>query len=151
MMGWVACHASRSHHAPFSATPRSERPWAPQSSTTRRLRLCWLTWQLASNSAALWSAVPLGSTIKVRFSGQKPLCLRDPLATLPLPFVPFLCCFFVTFCKLPALPFCNILQGRSNTYFASIAKAHAGDHAMKCATDAVQVPYSAVQFRTLNP
>ena len=30
-------------------------------------------------------------------------------------------------------------QGRSNTYFASIAKAHAGDHAMKCATDAVQV------------
>jgi len=30
-------------------------------------------------------------------------------------------------------------QGRSNTYFASVAKAHAGDHAMKCAIDAVQI------------
>lgn len=30
-------------------------------------------------------------------------------------------------------------QGRRNTYYASIAKAHAGDVANKCATDAVQV------------
>lgn len=30
-------------------------------------------------------------------------------------------------------------QGRRNTYYASIAKAQAGDVANKCATDAVQV------------
>lgn len=30
-------------------------------------------------------------------------------------------------------------QGRRNTYYASIAKAYAGDVANKCATDAVQV------------
>lgn len=30
-------------------------------------------------------------------------------------------------------------RGRRNTYYASIAKAHAGDVANKCATDAVQV------------
>nr|CAD7590699.1 unnamed protein product [Timema genevievae] len=30
-------------------------------------------------------------------------------------------------------------QGRKNTYYASIAKAHAGDVANKCATDAVQI------------
>lgn len=30
-------------------------------------------------------------------------------------------------------------QGRKNTYYASIAKALAGDVANKCATDAVQV------------
>lgn len=30
-------------------------------------------------------------------------------------------------------------QGRRPTYYASIAKAFAADHAMKCTTDAVQV------------
>ena len=30
-------------------------------------------------------------------------------------------------------------QGRRNTYYASLAKAMAGDSAMKAATDAVQV------------
>lgn len=33
----------------------------------------------------------------------------------------------------------EIDQGRRNTYYASIAKALAGDVANKCATDAVQV------------
>ena len=33
----------------------------------------------------------------------------------------------------------EIDQGRRNTYYASIAKALAGDWANKCATDAVQV------------
>ncbi|CAH1271873.1 ACADM [Branchiostoma lanceolatum] len=33
----------------------------------------------------------------------------------------------------------EIDQGRRNTYFASIAKAYAGDAANKCATDAVQI------------
>jgi acyl-CoA dehydrogenase len=33
----------------------------------------------------------------------------------------------------------EIDQGRRNTYYASMAKAFAADHAMKCATDAVQI------------
>ena len=33
----------------------------------------------------------------------------------------------------------EIDQGRRNTFYASIAKAYAGDVANKCATDAVQV------------
>ena len=36
----------------------------------------------------------------------------------------------------------EIDQGRRNTYYASIAKAYAGDVANKCATDAVQVGYT---------
>jgi len=35
----------------------------------------------------------------------------------------------------------EIDQGRRNTYYASIAKAWAGDVANKCAADAVQVFY----------
>lgn len=37
-------------------------------------------------------------------------------------------------------------QGRRNTYYASIAKALAGDVANKCAADAVQVRFKRINF-----
>lgn len=44
----------------------------------------------------------------------------------------------------------EIDQGRRNTYYASIAKALAGDVANKCATDAVQVTRPPIFFRLSN-
>ncbi|KAJ8300603.1 hypothetical protein KUTeg_022122 [Tegillarca granosa] len=43
----------------------------------------------------------------------------------------------------------EIDQGRRNTYFASIAKAMAGDVANKCATDAVQIYEGTAQIQRL--
>ncbi len=44
----------------------------------------------------------------------------------------------------------EIDQGRRNTYYASMAKAYAADHAMKCALDAVQV-HGGYGFSTEYP
>lgn len=44
----------------------------------------------------------------------------------------------------------EIDQGRRNTYYASIAKALAGDVANKCATDAVQVKLHVLQYSHMH-
>ncbi len=44
----------------------------------------------------------------------------------------------------------EIDQGRRNTYYASIAKAYAGEVANKCAADAVQI-FGGIGFNTEMP
>lgn len=44
----------------------------------------------------------------------------------------------------------EIDQGRRNTYYASIAKALAGDVANKCATDAVQVKVTNYMYSNIH-